>query len=112
VTTAGREGYSSAGDEKHARLFRLHKNALSRRIRYESIHTGWIQYCEQVGIDCTMHQVRHAYATKLVNDAVSLATIRKRRGHQDLKTMLRYAGLHDTEADEEIRLWCSQQEAS
>lgn len=58
-----------------------------------------------------MHQLRHAHATELVNDGVSLATIRKRPGYKDLKTTLRYAEQSDTVADEEVRQWRRQKEA-
>lgn len=88
---------------KHGYLFRAHKNARGGHIRYQSMHTRWKQYCEQASIDCTMHQLRHTHATELVNDGVSLATIRKRLGHKDLQTTLRYAEQSDTVADEKIR---------
>jgi len=41
----------------------------------------------------------------LFNDGVSLATIRKRLGHKNMQTTLRYAGLFDVEADAELRAW-------
>lgn len=52
---------------------------------------------------CTLHQLRHTHATELVNDGVSLATIRKRLGHKNLQTTLRYAEQSDTAADAELR---------
>jgi site-specific recombinase XerD len=52
-----------------------------------------------------IHQLRHAHATELVNDGVSLATIRKRLGHKHIQTTLRYAQLSDETADAEIRAW-------
>lgn len=63
------------------------------------------QYCERVGVVCTLHQLRHAHATELVNDGMSLATIRKRLGHKNLQTTLRYAEQSDATADREIRAW-------
>jgi integrase/recombinase XerD len=96
---------------KHGYLFRAHKNARGGHIRYQSIHTRWKQYCEKAGIDCTMHQLRHTHATELVNDGVSLATIRKRLGHKDLQTTLRYAEQSDVVTDEEIRQWRREKEA-
>ena len=51
-----------------------------------------------------MHQLRHTYATELVNDGVSLATIRRRLGHKPPDT-LRYAEQSDATADAEIRAW-------
>ncbi len=57
-----------------------------------------------------MHQLRHAHATELVNDGVSLAAIRKRLGYKDLKTTLRYTEQSDTVADDEIRRWRREKE--
>ncbi len=50
-----------------------------------------------------MHQLRHSHATELVNDGVSLQTIRKRLGHRNLQTTLRYAEQSDITADNEHR---------
>ncbi len=56
-------------------------------------------------MECTLHQLRHAHATELVNDGVSLATIRKRLGHKNFQTTLRYAQQSDEAANAEIRAW-------
>ena len=56
-------------------------------------------------ITATLHQLRHTHATELVNDGVSLATIRKRLGHKNLQTTLRYAEQTDATADAELRSW-------
>jgi len=57
-----------------------------------------------------MHQWCHGHATELVNEGVSLATIRKWLSHKELKTTVRYAEQSDTVADEEIRQWRRQKE--
>jgi site-specific recombinase XerD len=86
-------------------LFRAHKNYQGGALRYQSAQEKWEKYCQQAGIECTLHQLRHAHATELVNDGVSLATIRKRLGHKHIQTTLRYAQLSDDTADAEIRAW-------
>jgi len=86
-------------------LLRAHKNYQGGSLRYQSAQEKWDQYCQQAGIECTLHQLRHAHATELVNDGVSLATIRKRLGHKHIQTTLRYAQLSDETADDEIRAW-------
>ena len=53
----------------------------------------------------SLHQLRHAHATELINDGVSLATIRKRLGHKNLQTTLRYAEQSNSVADQEVRNW-------
>jgi integrase len=42
---------------------------------------------------------------ELINGGVSLPTIRKRLGHKNLQTTLRYAEQADETADREIRMW-------
>ena len=44
-------------------------------------------------------------ATELVNAGVSLETIRRRLGHANAQTVLRYADQRDATADAEIRTW-------
>lgn len=86
-------------------LFRAHKNGCGGPLRYQSAQGLWARYCQQAGVTCSLHQLRHAHATELINDGVSLTTIRKRLGHQNMQTTLRYAELFDAEADAELRAW-------
>jgi len=93
---------------KHGALFRAQKNGRGGALRYQSVQERWAHYCAQTGVTCTLHQLRHTHATELLNDGVSLATIRKRLGHKHLQTTLRYAEQSDPTADEEIRRWRRQ----
>jgi hypothetical protein len=74
-------------------------------LRYQSAHEHWVRYCATAGVDATLHQLRHTHATELANAGVSLATIRKRLGHRNLQTTLRYAEQSDAVADAELRAW-------
>lgn len=84
-------------------LFRAQKNGNGGPLRYQSAQELWAKYCTQAGIHCTLHQLRHTHATELLNDGVSLATIRKRLGHKSLQSTLRYAQQSDATADAELR---------
>ena len=95
---------------QHGPLFRASKNGRGGPMRYQSIHLRWMRYCKEAGIDCTIHQLRHSHATEMVNDGVSLGTIRKRLGHKSIQTTLLYAETSDTTADAEIRAWRRRQE--
>lgn len=95
---------------RHGPLFRAHKNGRGGPLRYQSVHQRWQQYCQEAGVACTLHQLRHTHATELVNDGVSLATIRKRLGHKNIQTTLRYAEQSDEMADAELRAWRRQKE--
>jgi integrase len=52
--------------------------------------------------------LRHTHATELVNEGVSLTTIRKRLGHKNVQTTLLYAEQSDATADAELRAWRRQ----
>lgn len=93
---------------KHGPLFRAEKNGRGGPLRYQSMQERWDYYCTQVGMICTLHQLRHTHATELINGGVSLPTIRKRLGHKNLQTTLRYAEQADGTADAEVRAWRRQ----
>jgi integrase/recombinase XerD len=94
----------------HGPLFRAAKNGRGGPLRYQSVQERWQRYCTAAGTACTLHQLRHSHATELVNGGVSLATIRKRLGHTNVQTTLRYAEQADPTADAELRTWRRQHE--
>jgi len=90
---------------RHGPLFRAEKNGRGGPLRYQSAYALWATYRDTSGVSCTIHQLRHSHATELVNEGVSLATIRKRLGHRSIQTTLRYAEQSDATADAELRQW-------
>ena len=90
---------------RHGLLFRAAKNGDGGPLRYQSIQERWASYCVSAGVVCTLHQLRHTHATELITDGVSLATVRKRLGHVNIQTTLRYAEQADATSDAEIRMW-------
>ncbi len=70
---------------------------------YQAAQQLWAKYCKLADVKCSLHQLRHAHATELINDGISLATIRKRLGHKNMQTTLRYAQQNDEVADAELR---------
>jgi integrase/recombinase XerD len=97
--------YLKSTGYRHGPLFRAEKNGTGGSLSYQSAQRRWVAYCTKTGITATLHQLRHTHATELVNDGVSLATIRKRLGHKNLQTALRYAEQTDHAADQELRQW-------
>jgi len=81
------------------------KNYAGGPLRYASVQELWAKYRAKAKVTATIHQLRHVHATELVNAGVSLETIRRRLGHANAQTVLRYADQHDTTADAEIRSW-------
>jgi integrase len=98
-------GYLKQTGYRHGPLFRAAKNGRGGPLRYQSVQERWAGYCTAASVTVTLHQLRHAHATELVNDGVSLATIRKRLGHKNLQTTARYANQTDATADSELRAW-------
>jgi site-specific recombinase XerD len=90
---------------RHGPLFRAEKNYIGGPLRYASAQQLWAKYREKAKVTATIHQLRHVHATELVNAGVSLETIRRRLGHANTQTVLRYADQRDTTADAEIRTW-------
>jgi integrase/recombinase XerD len=97
--------YLRARDYRHGPLFRAEKNHVGGPLRYASVQELWAKYCAKAQVNATIHQLRHAHATELVNAGVSLETIRRRLGHANAQTVLRYADQHDTTTDTQIRAW-------
>lgn len=89
----------------HGPLFRAAKNGVGGPLRYSSAEELWGKYCEAVGEEITLHQLRHTHGTELVNDGVPIETVRKRLGHSDIRSTLLYAEKTDKTADDEIRAW-------
>ncbi len=103
--------YLKATGYKHGALFRAEKNGRGGSLRYQSVQELWAGYCRKAGVECTLHQLRHSHATELVNGGVGLETIRKRLGHRNMQTTLRYAEQSDAVADAELRAWRRRQRA-
>ena len=97
--------YLSTTGYQHGPLLRAEKNGDGAPIRYQSVHARWRAYCQASVVTATPHQLRHSHATELVNDNVSLATIRKRLGHRNIQSTLRCAEQADSTADAELRRW-------
>jgi site-specific recombinase XerD len=104
--------YLKATGYRYGPLFRPQKNGTGGPLSYQSAQRRWAAYRAKAGLSATMHQLRHTHATELVNDGVSLATIRKRLGHKNLQTTQRYAEQTDRAADQELRQWRRRKHAS
>lgn len=61
--------------------------------RYKSFGKGF-QLCKnRAGIDCTMYDLRHTYASWLIQKGVGIYTIKDLLGHGDIDSTMRYAHL-------------------
>lgn len=78
-----------SGQTDHVFLFRhlpLSKDFLRGRIKAAG---------ERTGVKVTPHQLRHTFATQLLNAGCKITTIQALLGHRHANTTLTYARLHD-----------------
>lgn len=68
-------------------------------IHYTTIQARWARYCKLAKVEATIHQLRHSYATRLVNEGKPLEIVQKILGHRNPATTQRYA----TVSDETVR---------
>ena len=97
--------YLNARGYRHGSLLHAEKNYIGGPLRYASVQELWAKYRAKAQTTATIHQLRHFHATELVNAGVSLEAIRRRLGHANAQTVLRYADQRDATADAEIRGW-------
>jgi integrase len=103
------KAYLKSTGYEHGALFRAEKNGTGGNLRYQSVQELWVGYCAWDCVSCMLHQLRHAHATELVNGGVDWETIRRRLGHKNMQTTLRYAEQSDAVADAEMREWRRRQ---
>ena len=74
----------------------------ARPIHYRTAHKAWGRYCAKAGVDATIHALRHSFATRLINEGISLGVVRKLLGHRNMQTTLRYAEVSDATVKREL----------
>lgn len=74
----------------------------SRPMHYRTAHHAWRRYCRKAGLEASIHALRHSFATRLLNEGVSLAVVRKLLGHRNMQSTLRYAEVTDATVKREL----------
>lgn len=64
-------------------------------LHYTTVQQKWKGYCRLAKVDATIHQLRHSYATRLVNENKPIEIVQKILGHRNLQTTQRYAVVSD-----------------
>jgi integrase len=63
------------------------------------LKTKWRQLCAHAGIEgLRVHDLRHSYASALINSGATLALVGELLGHSDVATSQRYAHIYDDAA--------------
>ena len=78
------------------------RGGTTRPIHYRTAHYAWRRYCEKAKVQAGIHTLRHSFATRLINEGVSLGVVRKLLGHRNMQTTLRYAEVSDATVKREL----------
>lgn len=71
--------------------------------RIQSVKTAWLALLKAAKVkDFRWHDLRHSFASKLVQKEVNLAVVRDLLGHGDFKLTLRYAHLEEKQKKEAV----------
>ncbi len=60
-------------------------------LEYSVVHYAWQKYCKAVGVEATIHQLRHSRASQFLQAGVPITTVRKQLGHRNIQSTLLYA---------------------
>ena len=60
----------------------------------DSYHKCFVKLRQHAGVKCTFYDLRHSYASWLVQGAIPIYTVKDLLGHRDVTTTQRYAHLN------------------
>ena len=99
-TKTGKRRHIPMSDEALWIIEELQKTAHGSYVIHDNgkklgnIHKGWQSLLDRAGIDnFHFHDLRHHFASRLIQAGADLNTVRELLGHSDLKMTLRYAHL-------------------
>ncbi len=75
------------GEARSSYLFLSH---WGRPISRKTLWSGWHQLCARAGIHSTVHGIRHAFATALLNGGADIRHVQELLGHADIMTTAIY----------------------
>ena len=61
-------------------------NQCGEMLTYTAMRYLWEKECKRIGISCSLHQLRHAYATRLYDLEIDVKSAQQIMGHADIAT--------------------------
>jgi len=89
-----RSGYLFQGDPR--------RGGSGAPLDCSSVRYAWNRYCAHAGVTATIHQLRHAFVTKLVRGGMRLTTVQRLAGRRHLETTRACAKVSDADVKREL----------
>ena len=80
----------SSKNKKESALF---LNRRGERITRQAVHKRFHEIAEKMGIDATVHTLRHSFASHMINNGADIRAVQEMLGHSDIKTTQIYTHL-------------------
>lgn len=78
------------------------KGGSNNPMTYQAVNHLWDKYCKKACVSASIHQLRHTFATTLLNEGIDVVVVRKLMGHKNLQTTMRYADVTDEYVRQEL----------
>lgn len=83
--------------KKNTKERALFINRRGNRISRQAAHLRFHRVVDQLGLDATIHTLRHSFASHMLNKGADIRSVQEMLGHSDIKTTQIYTHL-DTDA--------------
>ncbi len=84
-------------DKKNVKEKALFLNRRGERLTRQAVHKRFHEKVEKLGLDATVHTLRHSFATHMIENGADIRSIQEMLGHSDVKTTQIYTHLDTKE---------------
>ncbi len=84
-------------DKRRVKENALFLNRRGGRLTRQAVHKRFHEKCSRLGIDATVHTLRHSFATHMIEHGADIRSIQEMLGHSDVKTTQIYTHLDTKE---------------
>ena len=79
--------------DKNKKESALFLNRRGNRITRQAVHKRFHELAERLGIDATVHTLRHSFASHMIQNGADIRSVQEMLGHSDIKTTQIYTHL-------------------
>lgn len=82
---------------------RIFLNRKGNAITITGIQLQLASYCQKAGIWITCHQLRHTFASRMVEGGMAVTSVQKLMGHTSIRTTQRYIQVSDLQVEQDYK---------